>query len=77
VGPLESLLLAAHIMAAATRLLFHQLGAPLPPWREPRAVLSRWVPPAADGFEDALVPLLPATEQVGLRGRARRPLPVN
>jgi hypothetical protein len=64
VGPLESLTLVASIMAAATRLLFRQLALPLPPWREPRTVLSRWMSPEPDAFEDVQVPLLPAPEQV-------------
>jgi hypothetical protein len=75
VGRLESLTLVASIMAAATRLLFRQLALPLPPWREPRVVLSRWVSAEPDAFEDEQVPLLPAPEQVRTRARTRaRPL---
>jgi hypothetical protein len=65
VGSIDALTLVASIMAAASRQLFLQLGLPLPPWREPRAVLARWVgggPGAA--FEDVPVPLLPTPEQV-------------
>ncbi|GBF89290.1 hypothetical protein Rsub_02167 [Raphidocelis subcapitata] len=63
VGPADALALVAGVAAAATRLLFRQLGLPLPPWREPRTVLSRWVSSEPDAFEDEQCPLLPAPEQ--------------
>lgn len=44
------------MMSAAIRLCFKQLGVPLPPWREGRAVLSKWI---SDVFVDEPVPLMP------------------
>lgn len=55
-GPLDSLVLVAGIMSSAAALLFRQLALPLPPWREARAVLSRWAAAEGDGYEDATLP---------------------
>ena len=70
VGSLHDLTFVAGVMAAAGRLLFRQLALPLPPWREPRAVLSRWVASEPDAFEDADVPLIPVPAAGAARGLA-------
>jgi hypothetical protein len=72
VGPPDALTLVASVMAAAGRLLFQQLGLPLPPWREPRAVLSRWAGAEAGGaYEDLALPPPAPAEQVGLGSSGR------
>ncbi|KAI8472189.1 MAG: hypothetical protein J3K34DRAFT_457943 [Monoraphidium minutum] len=63
VGPADALALVLAIMASAGRALFQELRLPLPPWREPRAVLSRWLPAGGEGCEDADVPLPPPGAQ--------------
>ena len=60
VGTQASLLVVAKMLAAGMRLVFRQLNTPLPPWREPHAVLSKWLP---ESCQDEAVPLQPLPDQ--------------
>jgi hypothetical protein len=50
----------ARLLAAGMRLVFLQLGQPLPPWRERRALLSKWLP---EVYSDEVIPLQPLPDQ--------------
>eukprot|EP00775_Hariotina_reticulata_P006618 gene6618-6846_t len=56
VGTAASLAPLVGLMSAGIRLCFRQAGIPLPPWREGRAVLSKWVP---EVYEEAALPIVP------------------
>jgi hypothetical protein len=60
IGTHAALLVVAKLLAAGMRLVFRQLNTPLPPWREPHAVLSKWLP---ESFQDEAVPLQPLPDQ--------------
>jgi hypothetical protein len=57
VGTAAALAPLVGLMSAGMRLCFKQAGVPLPPWREGRAVLSRWLPEAYEEEAPPLVPL--------------------
>jgi hypothetical protein len=57
VGTAAALAPLVRLMSAGMRLCFKQAGVPLPPWREGRAVLSRWLPEAYEEEAPPLVPL--------------------
>ncbi len=44
VGPTSALEGVVAVMAAAMRGAFRRARVPLPPWREARALLSKWEP---------------------------------
>lgn len=56
VGAAPALAPIVGLMSAGIRLCFRQAGIPLPPWREGRAVLSKWV---TELHEDEQLPMLP------------------
>lgn len=60
VGSAEGAASVARLLAAGMRLVFLQLGQPLPPWRERRALLSKWLP---EVVSDEPIPLQPLPDQ--------------
>lgn len=70
VGPLDRLAALVAAASSALRAAFRTRGKPLPPWREPCALLSKWTP---EWWEDQDVPLValpqpPAPQLVSVVG---------
>jgi hypothetical protein len=54
----DTLAVVVSAMAEAVRDSFAAMGLPLPPWREGRALVSKWLP---DDYQDTAVPRRPAS----------------
>jgi hypothetical protein len=52
----DTLAVVVSAMAEAVRDSFAAMGLPLPPWRESRALVSKWLP---DEYQDTAVPRRP------------------
>jgi hypothetical protein len=75
VGTVDALAVVVSVMAEAVRGSFACMGLPLPPWRESRALLSKWLP---NQYNDVPVPgrggglqFLPPGSLASMRGGAR------
>jgi uncharacterized protein (TIGR01615 family) len=60
VGSAQALAPLVGLMSAGIRLCFRQAAIPLPPWREGRAMLSKWV---TELHDDEVLPFVPLPDQ--------------